>query len=133
VTRTEPAAGAVVAVGSPVTVYISNGPAPVAVEDVRGLSADQARATLEGQGLQVNITEQEVAWDASTAGRVRSQNPQPGTTVERGSTVNLVVDKAGPAPTTTTTTQPPTTTSTTTTSTTTTTTSTTSTTISSGP
>ena len=69
------------------------------------------------------------------AGRVRRQDPAPGTSAERGSTVNLVVDKAGPAPTTTTTTQPPTTTSTTTTSTTTTTTttSTTSTTTPNGP
>jgi beta-lactam-binding protein with PASTA domain/predicted Ser/Thr protein kinase len=133
VTRTEPAAGTVVAVGSPVTVYVSNGPAPVAVEDVRGLTEEQARTTLDGQGLAVNVTYQEVAFDDSRAGRVRSQNPQPGTTVERGSTVNLVVDKAGPAPTTTTTTEPPTTTSTSTTSTTTTTTTSTTSTTISGP
>jgi serine/threonine-protein kinase len=134
VTRTEPAAGTVVPVASPVTVYVSSGPAPVAVEDVRGLTEEQARNTLGSQGLAVNVTYQEVAFDASTAGRVRSQNPSPGSTVERGSTVNLVVDEAGPAPTTTTTTEPPTTTSTTTTSTTTTTTtSTTSTTNPPGP
>jgi serine/threonine-protein kinase len=140
VIRTDPGADQVIPVGNPITVFVSSGPAPVTVETVTGLTEAQARATLEGQGLQVTVTNVEVAFDSPTAGRVRSQNPTGGQSVPKGSTVALTVDQAGPAPTTTTTTTtttaPPTTTTTTTTTTTSTTTAaptTTTTTIPAGP
>jgi serine/threonine-protein kinase len=123
VTRTDPTTDAVVPTGGAITVFVSSGPAPVAVENVVGLTEDDARSKLQAQGLQVTVNYQDVAFDASTAGRVRSQNPGATQQVQPGSTVTLLVDKAGPAPTTTTTTTiaPTTTTSTTTTTTTTTT------------
>jgi len=135
VTRTDPGADAVLQVGGSITLFVSTGPAPVSVQNVTGLTEAQARQTLGGQGLQVTVTYVEVAFNAPTAGRVRSQNPAGGQQVAQGSTVALVVDQAGPAPTTTTTTTtlPPTTTTTTTAPTTTTTASTSSTTATTAP
>ncbi len=96
VIRQNPAAGASVAVGSDVNLFVSSGPAPVTVPNVVGQSQGAAGNTLSGANLNVgNVTPQ--ASNSVTAGNVISQTPTAGNSVAPGSTVNLVVS-SGPAP-----------------------------------
>ncbi|MEH3075846.1 MAG: PASTA domain-containing protein [Quadrisphaera sp.] len=64
---------------------MSDGPAQVVVQDVRGRSLDEARGILEGQGLQV--TEQRV-WLGNS---VQNQQPSPGSPAASGSSVTLFI------------------------------------------
>jgi beta-lactam-binding protein with PASTA domain len=57
---------------------------------VRNRRARVARAQLEALGLQVNQQEVPVH-DTQQQGRVVFQNPPPGSTVARGSTVTILV------------------------------------------
>jgi beta-lactam-binding protein with PASTA domain/predicted Ser/Thr protein kinase len=124
--RTDPAAGELVAKASPITLYVSSGQAPVKVPPVEGLSEAQARASITGKGLTVDVTYQNVPAGDPKDGKVITQSVASGTDVPPGTLVKLKVGKA-PAATTTiatttttspppTTTQPPATTSPTTTS-----------------
>ncbi len=93
VTGTEPAAGTVTQVGSPVTVLVSSGPAPVLVPDLTGQSLTAAEATLINAGLALGTVTQRVSV-AQTAGTVLSQSPATGTSVHAGDKVNLTVAQA---------------------------------------
>ena len=88
VIRTDPGAGASVEPGSGVTIVVSTGPEDVQVPDVTGLSEDNARGLLQGFDVQVS---DENTLDPTQDGTVASQNPPGGSTVEPGSTINLVV------------------------------------------
>jgi serine/threonine-protein kinase len=99
VTRTDPPAGSSVPVGSSVTVFVSSGPAQVPVPDLRNQTQNQAAATLNAAGLVGNFTTQPTN-DPHKDGVVISQSPAPGSTVNKGSTVNVVIG-AFQAPTTT--------------------------------
>jgi eukaryotic-like serine/threonine-protein kinase len=90
VTRTSPPAGTVVTVGSTVTVYVSTGPPTVAVPDVRHDNQAQAQAAISAAGLVANFIPQTVS-NANQNGMVLSQNPAPGTQVQNGSMVNVVI------------------------------------------
>jgi serine/threonine-protein kinase len=107
VIRTEPAAGEDALVGDTVLVVVSDGPAPVEVPSVTGMTENQARNALEDAGLEVNVsnTTQPVA-DQAQDGRVVSQIPSAGTTVPKGTTVTIILGEYQAPPTT----QPPTTT-----------------------
>ena len=109
--RTDPAAGQLVAKGSPITLYVSSGPAPVKVPPLEGLSEAAARASLESKGLGVDVTYQNVPIGDPKDGKVITQSIASGTDVAPGTVVKLKVGKA-PAPATTTTTIPPPTTTT---------------------
>jgi serine/threonine-protein kinase len=65
-------------------------PGQVQVPDVIGRRPRAARAELEAAGLQVNQQQVPVR-DPQQNGRVVLQSPQAGTTVQRGSTVTIVV------------------------------------------
>jgi serine/threonine-protein kinase len=86
----DPAAGATVDAGSAVDVTVSSGPDVVAVPPVVGLSEDDAVATLQGDGFEVQINR-----DASDAaeGTVFAQDPQAGSEVPPGSTVVIAVSE----------------------------------------
>jgi len=56
IVRQSPAAGAPLAAGEVVTVYVSNGPAQVAIPSLQGQSFEQAKAQLEQLGFQVQPT-----------------------------------------------------------------------------
>ncbi len=109
--RTDPAAGELVAKASPVTLYVSSGQAPVKVPPVEGLSEAQARASITGKGLTVDVTYQNVPAGDPKDGKVITQSIASGTDVAPGTLVKLKVGKAPAATTTiaTTTTTPPTT------------------------
>ncbi len=91
VIETSPSAGSQVEVGSTVTLVISSGPEQVTVPEVQGSALADARAELEGAGLEVAVESQETA-DAEPD-TVLAQNPAAGTEVDEGSTVTLTVAK----------------------------------------
>jgi serine/threonine-protein kinase len=92
VSDTNPAAAQMPAKGSPVTVFVSSGPANVNVPDVTGDSESQAKSTLEAAGFKVTPTPQTST--TTPVGHVISQIPGGNTPAPPGSTVNIVIAKA---------------------------------------
>ncbi|HET6794604.1 MAG TPA: PASTA domain-containing protein, partial [Acidimicrobiales bacterium] len=96
--------------GSTVDLVVSSGAQQVTVPDVSGMTTAQAGNVLGQAGLTVGQSSQQAS-DSVPSGEVISTNPQAGTSVAKGTAVNLLVS-SGPS-TTTTTTSSTTTTSTT--------------------
>ncbi|MFI5625885.1 Stk1 family PASTA domain-containing Ser/Thr kinase [Nocardioides sp. NPDC051685] len=90
VINSQPRAGTLVRPGKAIVLVISKGPAPVAIVDWTGRSAERAKKSLEGDGLKVEIQEEES--QEVQPGTVLSQSPNSGT-LPRGETVTLVVAK----------------------------------------
>ncbi len=91
--RTDPPAGTVLAVGSPVRLTMSLGPALVAAPDLAGRSLTDAAAVLRAAGLQIGA--QTSSFSATVAGgNVLASDPPAGGQVRRGSTVAVVVSDA---------------------------------------
>ncbi|GMA25698.1 hypothetical protein GCM10025864_34570 [Luteimicrobium album] len=76
---------------SPITVVVSDGPAPVTVPQVKGSDQDDAVDTLKSSGLVPQVTKQYS--DEVPEGTVISQDPQQSTTLHRGDTVQLTVSR----------------------------------------
>lgn len=85
-----PDAGAGLRRGHPVAVVLSDGPAAVAVPDVTGRPAPEARRVLDEAGLETQARDLLGGLLGDRPGRVRHQSPAPGTPVEPGTTVLLV-------------------------------------------
>jgi eukaryotic-like serine/threonine-protein kinase len=83
-----PAQGNNVAENTLVTLYVSNGAAPVTVPNVVGQQESQAESTLQGKGFQVKV--QADSTSTQPAGTVVSQSPSGGT-APPGSTVTITV------------------------------------------
>jgi serine/threonine-protein kinase len=77
-------------VGTPVTLFVSSGRAPVTIPDVTGQTQAAAAATLRGAGFSVTTSTQEST--TATPGTVISQS-QTGK-APPGSTIDLVIAKA---------------------------------------
>jgi len=88
VTRTVPPGGSLADRGSTVKLYVSAGPGQVTVPTVVGQDQAGAQATLANSGLKVSAVTQE---SDQPAGTVLSQDPSAGATVDKGSTVTIVV------------------------------------------
>ena len=117
-TRTDPANGSTLDRGSKVTLFVSAGGQPVVVPPLVNLSESAARDALQAANLKVVVNSVTVAFNDARVNKVISQDAQAGTQLPKGSTVTIVVGRAGPPPTpapTTTTTVPPTVATTTTT------------------
>ncbi len=113
VVRSDPVADSEVQLGDTVLIVVSQGPAPVEVPDLIGLSQAEAEAALAELGLTMVADTQGVA-DSEQDGLVIDQNPNAGEVLLPGDTVNVAVGEFTPppttaAPTTTTTTTVPTT------------------------
>jgi eukaryotic-like serine/threonine-protein kinase len=93
VISTDPSAGIVVQVGSPVTVFVSSGPAQVHVPELVGQSQKVAEATLTAAGLTVGAITPLLS-ASQTPETVLSQAPAPPATLPTGGKVNLVVAQA---------------------------------------
>lgn len=95
-TRTDPEAGTEVETGAAVTLFVSTGPAagPVEVPDVVGSTREQAYAILENVGLQPEGATEPSA--AVAAGTVVRSDPSPGSLVDEGSPVTVVVSSGSP-------------------------------------
>jgi eukaryotic-like serine/threonine-protein kinase len=89
VIRTEPGAGTPLAEGETVTVFVSSGPNTVSVPDVSGRPAAEAEATLRDAGFEVSQTQ--ASSNDIPEGSVISTNPPGGSSVERGTTVQMTV------------------------------------------
>ncbi len=87
--ETTPAAGERVRRGSEVELVVSSGRERVEVPSVVGQDREDARGTLEGAGLRVEIREQETADEEP--GTVLAQDPAAGTRVRSGTAVRLTV------------------------------------------
>ncbi|MFL5821056.1 MAG: Stk1 family PASTA domain-containing Ser/Thr kinase [Solirubrobacteraceae bacterium] len=87
-TRTVPPGGSQADRGSTVTLYVSSGPGQVTIPDVVGEDQAAAQASLVNNGLKVSVTTQE---SDQASGTVLSQDPAGGATVNKGSSVTIVV------------------------------------------
>ncbi|MBO5461293.1 MAG: Stk1 family PASTA domain-containing Ser/Thr kinase [Ruminococcus sp.] len=89
VISTDPAAGTEVDEGTKVKMYVSKGSEKVKVPNVVNKSSSSAQQAITAEGLNVTVTEDYS--DKVEAGYVISQNPDGGSKVEKGATVNIVV------------------------------------------
>lgn len=93
VVRIDPAPGTTVSTGSSVTVHLSQGPAPVSIPDIAGLSPDAARDELAEVGLGVSETVE--IFDAETpGGQTVGTSPAAGESVARGTPITLQLSNA---------------------------------------
>jgi serine/threonine-protein kinase len=97
VVRQSPSAGSEIPPGSTVSIVVSEGEAKAKVPNVIGKLRADAVAGLREAGLKPAVTEQETDV-AAKVGKVTDQFPPPGSEVEPGSQVTVVVGKASPSP-----------------------------------
>jgi serine/threonine protein kinase len=93
VTRTEPAAGEQLQAGDPITVFVSQGPEPVAVPDLTGMTQEQASAALEAIGLHLTVNPSTVDVPFEQDGRVVSQSEAVDALVPPGTYVQVTLGK----------------------------------------
>jgi serine/threonine-protein kinase len=93
VTATAPAAGKSVPKGSTVRVNVMSGPALAQVPSVVGLSISDATAKLNAAGFDANPR---IVESTAPQGQVISQNPTPGSSEPKGSSVTLQVSNGPP-------------------------------------
>jgi serine/threonine-protein kinase len=89
ITTQEPLPEISVRRGDSIGITLSKGPAPAKVPEILGLSEDDARAALARAGIKVGDIQKRD--DKSAAGTVLDVNPPPGTSVDAGSSVTLVL------------------------------------------
>ena len=77
--------------GTTVTLTLSNGPAPVTITSVVGMTLDDAAGQLDADNLTLAPTE--VFHDTVAAGRIIDQSPVAGTEGHRGDTIAVNVSK----------------------------------------
>jgi 1A family penicillin-binding protein len=93
-----PPGGASAALGSIVTIMVSNGEPPSApVPNVVGLTQDEAESRLKAAGFRVSVQYVSVT-DPSQDGIVQSQKPKGGKKAPPGFTVTIMVGSKGPPP-----------------------------------
>lgn len=95
VISTDPKANSSKAKGSTITVRVSKGAEQPQVPDVTGKSLEAATQELKAAGLVVGTTSEE--YGTHQKGLVTRIEPEAGTSLSKGSAVNLVISK-GPAP-----------------------------------
>lgn len=84
----DPTGDSFVAPGSVVTITVSSGPPEVAVPNVTSQLLGQAKATLEAQGFEVDVTRSDTD---DPRNQVLAQAPEAGAEVAEGSTITLTV------------------------------------------
>jgi len=88
---TTPPAGTRLKAGSQVTIIVSEGIETKPVPSVIGKPSAEAQATIKAAGFLVKVVEEYSATVAK--GKVISQNPDGGVSIDAGSTVTIVVSK----------------------------------------
>lgn len=89
VISSNPVAGTEIEEGQTVTIVVSLGQKPATVPDIRGMSAADAEAALSAEGLVGSASEDYS--DTVEAGKVISQDVDPNSEVDKGTTVSYVV------------------------------------------
>lgn len=103
VIRTDPEPGVEVMSGDTILLVVSLGPEPVAVPDLQGMTEAEARSALGAVNLNLRVaTGTQPVADPAQDGLVVDQVPDPGVTVDQGSTITVTLGKYTPPPTTTT-------------------------------
>jgi len=97
VIRQAPSAGSRLRVGSTVTIVVSRGEEMASVPNAIGKLRREAVEAVRAAGLEPSVSERETEVPAQV-GRVTDQFPPPGSEVEPGSTVTIVVGKAAAEP-----------------------------------
>ncbi len=96
VISTEPPPGTQIEKGRTVTVHVSSGKQQVTVPSLRGQTRDEARGSLEANGLSLGNVDQQ--YDPTVAsGSVISSSPPAGDPVSKGSSVDIILS-LGPTP-----------------------------------
>jgi serine/threonine-protein kinase len=90
VVQMDPAANALVAPGSTITLFVSKGPTEATVPDVTSFSRADAIATLRNSGFKALVEVQDTD-DPSLDGVVMTQSPGPGESAKPGATVTITV------------------------------------------
>lgn len=86
-----PAPGSTAPAGTAITLVVSRGTELKRVPDVVGQTQDEARSALEAEGFKVAVNEE---FNAEVeAGRVISQNPDGGVSVDAGSEIEILVSQ----------------------------------------
>jgi serine/threonine-protein kinase len=90
VIRSSPSPGLRAKRGTTVTISVSSGPKLVTVPDVLNQTEDSARSELDAAGLVTDVDTEE---NDAPEGTVVSEDPGPGSRVEEGETVKIVVSE----------------------------------------
>lgn len=93
VIRTDPVVGQLVDKGAAVTLYVSSGPQPVAMPNVKGLTEADALAKLTAVGLGAAVDYADLATGNVNIGKVISQGTTTGTMVTPGTKIVLTVGR----------------------------------------
>ncbi|TCP54059.1 serine/threonine-protein kinase [Tamaricihabitans halophyticus] len=94
VLSTRPEAGTEANKADEVLMRVGTAPEQTQVPDLSGQSEDEAKATLQEAGLRANPdTEEEETADGNLIGKVVRTDPQIGASLDKGSTVTLVLGK----------------------------------------
>ncbi len=95
VVKTDPAAATLVKKNKEVTIYLSSGGEKIQIDDVTGLTYDEAKERLVKQGVEEkNISRKEEYDDKVAEGKVVSQDPAAKTEIDvKEQTVTLVISK----------------------------------------
>jgi serine/threonine-protein kinase len=91
VVSTNPIGGTSVKRETPVTILVSKGPAPVNVPPIVGTLITDATTTLTELGLTTKTVQEN--YDDSAAGTILSTDPVPGTSVPKGTVINVILSK----------------------------------------
>ena len=92
---TDPSGGSTVSKNQTIVLRVGSSPDEVQVPDVSGKSVEEARRTLEAEGLTVSTEPPTFEETTETAriGKIIKQNPNAGTSVAKGTPVKLVLGK----------------------------------------
>ena len=93
VIRTEPAQGTLVDAATPITIFVSSGPAPVLMPNVKGQTVDAARDALTKLGLTATVEYVDVATGNASIGKVIAQDTTAASMVNPGTAVVLTVGR----------------------------------------
>ncbi len=94
IVRQDPAAGSRIRVTTVVQVQTSSGSGTVTVPELAGKTLDESMTLLQAAGLRKGSLTQ-VHTPRASAGRILDQRPAPGTVVERGFPVGLLLSQGG--------------------------------------
>jgi serine/threonine-protein kinase len=93
---TSPKPGAAAPVGSNVTIFVSSGPAPVPVPQVKGLTVNDATQQLEASGFTNINTPVEESSSSVAAGQVTRTDPPAGKSVPINTRITIFVSRGAP-------------------------------------
>jgi beta-lactam-binding protein with PASTA domain len=89
----DPAANTSLARGTTVSIVVSMGRQPITVPNIIGRSQAEAQSAIEGAGLSFGGVTQQYYSDSVPSGAVISQEPAAGGSVQRGTSVSVVLSR----------------------------------------